>query len=414
MYTRILSLLLLLMVFKVNAQDKGIHFEHGLSWKEIKAKAKQENKFIFVDCFTTWCGPCKWMSKEIFPLEPVGTFFNDKFISVKAQMDKTNKDDDAVKQWYADADAIARDYKIMAYPTFLYFSPEGQLVHIKVGGDTTDAFIAASAQALHPETQYYTKMATALSNAGRDTALLRSLALEAKRNYDGQYADIFSSRYLQALPDIYTPATIHFIEEFTRSSTDTGFVIFRKNRTRINKLMGDRYAEAKLEQIIMSEEIYSKMQEGKIADLPVVKHTIRQKYPEFATVVYGKFELQYYLQNKEYDKFIPAVKAFVKDHQAAINATEMSSYARSMGVHASDTTSLQLGLKWIEIVLHKEVTPDFMTVKASLLYKSGKTADAIALQQAAIDKYDHTPDNKYLIGYQEKVLDKMKKGETLR
>ena len=26
------------------AQEKGIHFEHGLSWEQVKAKAKKENK----------------------------------------------------------------------------------------------------------------------------------------------------------------------------------------------------------------------------------------------------------------------------------------------------------------------------------------------------------------------------------
>lgn len=45
-------LLLLLPVFYIAQQ--GIHFEHNISWKEIQAKAKAENKYIFIDAFTTW------------------------------------------------------------------------------------------------------------------------------------------------------------------------------------------------------------------------------------------------------------------------------------------------------------------------------------------------------------------------
>ncbi len=39
--------------------SKVIHFENGLSWEQIKEKAKAEHKYIFVDCYATWCGPCK-------------------------------------------------------------------------------------------------------------------------------------------------------------------------------------------------------------------------------------------------------------------------------------------------------------------------------------------------------------------
>lgn len=46
----ILSILLLVPVFAF--AQPGIHFEHGLSWKDIQAKAKAEKKYIFVDAFT--------------------------------------------------------------------------------------------------------------------------------------------------------------------------------------------------------------------------------------------------------------------------------------------------------------------------------------------------------------------------
>ena len=56
----------------VFAQD-GIQFNHG-TWAEVLATAKKENKLVFVDAFTTWCGPCKWMAKNTFPVKEVGTY----------------------------------------------------------------------------------------------------------------------------------------------------------------------------------------------------------------------------------------------------------------------------------------------------------------------------------------------------
>lgn len=86
---------------------KGVHFEHELSWAAVRAKARAENKYIFMDCFTTWCGPCRYMRTIIFPQEESGNFFNDKFVSVEVQLDTTAKDNDHVRGWYADAHEIS-------------------------------------------------------------------------------------------------------------------------------------------------------------------------------------------------------------------------------------------------------------------------------------------------------------------
>ena len=136
--------LLLLLPFAAQAQEKpaeapaagGVHFEEGLSWSAIQAKANAENKYIFVDGFTTWCGPCKMMRQVIFPQPEAGTYFNDKFISVPVQLDTTANDDKHVRSWYADAHALMVQYNIRAFPTFLIFSPEGQPLN-RIGAAAT-------------------------------------------------------------------------------------------------------------------------------------------------------------------------------------------------------------------------------------------------------------------------------------
>src|SRR5258708_6073689 len=123
-------LLLLCCSFLSDAQmdtEQGIRFEYGENWQQLLAKAKAENKYVFVDCFTTWCAPCKKMEKEIYPLQKVGDVYNDKFISVKMQMDTAVNDNDATKSQYADADYIKKRYRINGYPTFLFFTPDGKI-----------------------------------------------------------------------------------------------------------------------------------------------------------------------------------------------------------------------------------------------------------------------------------------------
>ena len=74
---------LLLCTTAVMAQPKledGIKFEQG-NWANTLAKAKAENKIVFVDAYTTWCGPCKKMDAETFPDKMVGDFYNKNFIN---------------------------------------------------------------------------------------------------------------------------------------------------------------------------------------------------------------------------------------------------------------------------------------------------------------------------------------------
>ena len=59
----------------------GIVFKKD-DWSAILAQAKAEDKLIFVDAYTTWCGPCKKMDRDVFPQMEVGSFYNAMFINV--------------------------------------------------------------------------------------------------------------------------------------------------------------------------------------------------------------------------------------------------------------------------------------------------------------------------------------------
>ena len=84
------SLLLLLFLIGgtnlILAQKNGIQFEEN-SWEATLAKAKKNNKPIFVDAYTVWCGPCKWMAKNVFTDEALGESMNRQFVSYKMNME---------------------------------------------------------------------------------------------------------------------------------------------------------------------------------------------------------------------------------------------------------------------------------------------------------------------------------------
>ena len=72
---------------RLEAQEQGVQFQE-LTFQEALNKAKAENKLVFVDCYTSWCGPCKYMLNNVFVLPEVGEFFNEHFVNVKYDMEQ--------------------------------------------------------------------------------------------------------------------------------------------------------------------------------------------------------------------------------------------------------------------------------------------------------------------------------------
>ena len=75
-------LLLLYLIPITSFAQVGIQFQ-SLSWDEALAASKKSNKLIFIDAYTTWCGPCKALEKYTFTDASVGALFNASFITNK-------------------------------------------------------------------------------------------------------------------------------------------------------------------------------------------------------------------------------------------------------------------------------------------------------------------------------------------
>ena len=109
----------------------GIDFS-DLSLAEAKALAKKKKKVIFIDAYASWCGPCKMLDKNTFSDASVGTYFNDKFISLKIDCEK-----------HPDGRSVASTYSVSAYPTLIWIDAEGNLIKKEVGYRTPEQLLRA-------------------------------------------------------------------------------------------------------------------------------------------------------------------------------------------------------------------------------------------------------------------------------
>ncbi|MBL0308893.1 MAG: DUF255 domain-containing protein [Bacteroidetes bacterium] len=111
------------------------------NWAKARETAKEQNKYLFVDAYTDWCGWCKVMDKKTFSQDSVAQFMNQHFVSLKLEMEH----DYGVK--------IAMKYRVASFPSYLVFSPDGRLVYTMAGYMEAASFMGKLKEALNPEKQ---------------------------------------------------------------------------------------------------------------------------------------------------------------------------------------------------------------------------------------------------------------------
>ena len=124
-----LFVLVAFLFYSVVLFAQGVDFQ-PLTYTEALERAKAENKLVFMDCYTSWCGPCQIMTNKVFPQKEAGDYFNSCFVCVKFDMEKGEGVD------------LAKQFKVRVYPTFLIIRPDGIVQHRLVGGGELQEFIA--------------------------------------------------------------------------------------------------------------------------------------------------------------------------------------------------------------------------------------------------------------------------------
>src|SRR6185437_531134 len=235
----------------------SINFRNVKDWKEIVKVARSENKGIFVDCYATWCGPCKYMDNNTYLESGVAAFYNRQFVSIRVQCDTGKSDDPHVKSWYADARELIRRYRVYKYPCFLFFSPKGEPLNIGFGAKAPDDFVSLGKDALNPQRQYFSLLRR-VSAGYMDTSACPYLIQTAEEMGEHEVARTIAKKYIDSfwiqLPERekWTKNNLFFLtycfgQKFI-GSNDSAFKAFYNNQAKVGEVTGDvqlarRYVE---------------------------------------------------------------------------------------------------------------------------------------------------------------------------
>ena len=99
------------------------------SFEDALVKSEKENKNMIVYFTAGWCGPCRWMDKNIFSDEEVNTFIKSNYIALKIDVDSYQ------------GEKLRKIYTGDGIPHFFIINSKGDILKEKVGSMKKTEFL---------------------------------------------------------------------------------------------------------------------------------------------------------------------------------------------------------------------------------------------------------------------------------
>jgi len=389
----IISWLFVTSIPTAGLSQDGIKFETG-SWKEVLKKAQSENRLVFVDVFTEWCGPCKLMVKDIFPRKSVGDFFNTNFINYKIDAEK------------GEGPEIAKKYVVKGFPTYLFVNGDGLLFYSSMGSMPEEKFLKEAANALSEfkDTLPFSVMKSQLeANKGNRDFLIKYLQKCQVRGINS--ADAADYLYsLLSQNEILNKETLDLLLNNKALNSDGPLFDFlfanresvakvsgHKNTDGVNRILAG-FASADVDRAVQKrdEAFVNKI----ISCLIVLNpYKINSEWISSETL------MRYYTETGESAKLTLVLKKYSKSvlegdkklitYADSVNyAYRLRNIAQAVLKVNDDKELLNDALKWTDIAHKYSNNFTINEVKAGILFKLGNIDEAINCQKESISAFE--------------------------
>jgi len=352
-------ILLAMICAPVMSYGQGITFLHDLD--EALAKAKAENKMVFIDFYTSWCVPCKTLSNEVFPLANVGSYFNSNFVNCKIQCDDKGVGVE-----------LGKKYQVIAYPTLMFVDKNGDMVHSMAGTPSGEGLIELAKTATNPERNLLS--ITKEWDAGnRKDEFVAKYFTTLKKAYRSEKASADFAKYFDGLSakDKAKKSTFEAIKTVGVPPFSPAFEYLETNRKSYAETVGlkevDRY-------IANTYLWYLKSLVGNAPNLEFKAAMVKFKaknypyYDEYA-MFYSVFETFDSTGRVDINEYMKRGTAFLNKY-----GKNNDQYTLAMTMLLGNCTGRQsesiAGIKWMEDLLATNRKPEYLNAYCYILWRN--------------------------------------------
>ncbi|MCP4459993.1 MAG: DUF255 domain-containing protein [Cytophagales bacterium] len=361
--------LLLYLIPLASIAQVGIQFQ-SLSWDEALAASKKSNKLIFIDAYTTWCGPCKALEKYTFTDASVGTLFNASFINVRFDMEQ-----------YPGLE-LAEKYEVNLYPTLLFVNGNGELIHRGCGAMEIEELLDLGSVALNGK-QTLSALKGKYENGERSIEIIDQYVQALQSAC--QNVDEFLSDYFEKVPNdsLSSEANWYVFSEYDFDIYGDRFQFFLENQKGFEANVEQKKVQDKIYDTFMMT--YFKLTESEDFALFGVQSVIymaeqnefdrKEELLNFLNFGYGEL-------SGNWELYSDAAIAIIKPESE--NPDLVLDVAWKFYLFVDDPDKLFKALSWTKIILEiEEPNPSNIDTYASLLFKIGRKEDAIKFEEQA-------------------------------
>ncbi|MEI7725386.1 MAG: thioredoxin family protein [Bacteroidota bacterium] len=368
----VLSVILVFICLSGFTQNKSIIFLEK-PWTALLSQAKTENKMIFLDAYTSWCGPCKWMAANMFTNDTIAAYYNKTFICAHFDMEK------------GEGVQLAQQYQVRAYPTLLFINPAGEMVHKRVGAPQ--------------KVQDYLDMGNIALTPGE------GFNAYMKKFQDGDRDPKFMMKYLDRLQGAYMPITDPLKQYFasqkeseliTRAnwemiylyvtdmdSQEFGYLL--KHQKEYEKLYTKDSVSAKISNVFLqaltnlsrsrsfTEESYNQLKK-KIRDTG---------FAEADKVIFSG-DLNLYQMKSDMDRFISLAISGLDTYYGK-DYIMLNRMAWNFFQITTEQKNLEKAAEWAKKSINLKSTAENNDTYANLMFKLGKKAEAVKYETSALE-----------------------------
>lgn len=339
---------------------------------ELLAQAKAEDKVIFIDAYTTWCGPCKMMAARVFPLEEVGKVYNERFINAKFDMEK------------GEGPELAKRYSVMAYPTYLFVDGNGDIVHKGLGYIPQEEFLALADAATGENS--LGAMNKRYDGGERSAEFLQTYSEVLAGVYEQEKAAVVAGEYLDMVEDWSSPEIMEMLISSPGEPGGKRMTYLLDNADAAMKAAGAGNFVMTMQRALIGHY----MKENSVGELPAAADltaTYKQYGGKLAPRLMDHYTMLHAQQTRDDDAYLPAAVKYY-DTYGSDNAMELNSIAWTVFETSDDQKQLKKALGWAKKSVEMEAGYANMDTLAWLYHKTGdkKMAKATALKAIEMAK----------------------------